>query len=199
MMQALALESFDEAAPQVSAVDLAYQEGFAAGQAAAEAAAADDQLALRAQLVQAINDLEFTYGEARGEMTRAMRPLLRLMIAQILPHLASRGFADELAELIHSHARAGDQGQLSVVVHPSQRAALAAAMAAAPGKTADTIAWGEDPALDRHAAWVGHAQGELMINLDQLLAEIDAILAPENDPRTDTPLTDDSQKGDANG
>ncbi|MEM8537130.1 MAG: hypothetical protein AAGF56_04625 [Pseudomonadota bacterium] len=186
MGQVFPLESFDDDTPVIDPAEAAYHEGFTAGQAAGQAAAEADQLALKASLVQAIADLEFTYSEARGEMTRALAPVFQALVEKVLPHCIAGGFATQIASVISAHVAAGQTSGLSIIVHPSQRAAITAAL----GDDANRIAWGEDAALDVHAAWVGHAAGEVLINFDQLLDEISAILGA---------LNSDDMRSDSNG
>jgi len=186
MAQLFALESFDPAVPQESPTDVAYQEGFAAGLEAGRSAAEAAQTALQADLVQAVADLEFTYSEARGEMTRALAPFMQALISKVLPHCVETGFAAQIAATITDHLRNGQSDGLSIITHPSQAPAIAAAL----GDRADRIAWGEDAALDRHAAWIGHQSGELLINFDQLLDEITEILRA---------LDPDTIRSDSNG
>ena len=80
MGQVFPLESFDDDTPVVDPAEAAYQEGFTAGEAAGRARAEEDQTTLKAALVHAIADLEFTNSEARGEMTRAMAPLMQALV-----------------------------------------------------------------------------------------------------------------------
>ncbi len=172
-MGRIALESFDAEAPVATGPDPEYQAGFVAGEAAGLAAAAAQETALQAELVQTIADLNFTYSEARQDIMQALRPLFDQVITTLLPHCIDAGFAPEIAALIHGQIDDAMAGRLTLAVHPSQLNAVSDALQslAAPPDLAP------DDTLTPHAAWISGGAATRHLDLDTLMAEVSGVLA----------------------
>lgn len=173
MLHALSLEAFDadlaEDLLNNPAVQQAYDDGYAAGLAAA----AQNQSAISAELVQHIADLEFSYNEARGDILRTLSPLFAQVVETLLPHCVARGFATELSAFLYQAATTDLPDAISITVHPDQRAAVAAELL----DYNTDISVVEDPTLGRNAAWITQGIRESYLDLDALLSQITEILS----------------------
>jgi len=178
MSQTLSLESFDGGLVQDdqpgTAFNLGFEDGFAAGEAAAKANAA----ALNDTLVQAVADAEFTFAEARGQVLRSLAPLFAAVVDKVLPHCIATGFAGHLADLL-IQAAADDLGaQLELHVHPENTEAVEAALADLP----NAVIVLPDKSLTPHAAWIKRSNGDTLLDADALLSEICAALSTIQHP-----------------
>lgn len=177
-MSPLTLESFEDALTDETyprtAFDDAYQQGFDAGRAAAEM----DSATLGSALVQAINDIDFTYTEARAQLLKSLGPLFETLTATVLPHCVKTGFAGRLAEELGRAAAADTHSPIRIHIHPDQQIAV---QLATEHLEVEVHA---DPALGPHAAWIERGNTETQLELDRLLDRINealgAIATPEN-------------------
>ncbi|MGF6861827.1 flagellar biosynthesis/type III secretory pathway protein FliH [Rhodobacteraceae bacterium MBR-64] len=109
-MPRLILESFDP--PRSNMIDeiiagtpageearlAAYENGYKAGWDDAAAHEADEQARIRADLARNLQTLSFTYHEARAAVLKSLAPLLREIVARVLPDLARDTLAHTVAE-----------------------------------------------------------------------------------------------------
>lgn len=165
------LESFD-AAPPKAREDLAFEKGHAAGHAAALAEMQDRQAAISSELVQHLKDMEFTFVEARAEITHALAPLFRSIADTLVPELAAQGFALRVATLLEQAAQENLGAQMTIAVNPVNLATLQGA-AADIGTFARIRA---DSGLTPHSIHVGYADGGVIYDFDSLVVEIRGIL-----------------------
>ncbi len=183
-MQRVLLESFEgdmkDPAKLPEGFENGYEEGFAAG----IAAAAETQAMLEQELVQSIADLEFKYEEARGEITRSLRPLFSVITEKLFPLLLAEGFADQIATTLQETVSQGATTGFSLSVNPKQHDAVAAVLSA----MTTTVDLSVDPTLPMNAARLRHDQSALHVDFDQLLADIRIILSAVDvrEPRSET-------------
>ncbi len=82
---------------QVSAIEesklASYEQGYKAGWDDAAAALAEDQTRIRADLARNLQQLSFTYQEARSHILKAVEPLLEEMVGRLLPDMARETLA----------------------------------------------------------------------------------------------------------
>lgn len=175
-MRSFTLESFEEPQPGTLYQNQAYDDGFAAGHALGLQEANEEQAHLAAQTVQAIADLNFTYGEAKAEITQSLGPLFAEITQRLLPHCIAAGFGTEIATMLQTRLQDHLDGGLALCVHPSQVEAVKAAIGNAATVT-DVVA---DETLSPHAAWLRAGATASHLDLDQLCAEITTILAAIN-------------------
>lgn len=178
MSHALSLESFEAALTEDTGPSADYDQGYQDGLAAGTAAAEGDAQALHAAFVQAVSDIDFTYAEARGQVLEALNPLLNMIAEKILPHCVESGFASQLAVMLQDAAAADSSGTIVLHVHPDQHTAVSAALDGLPY----SITVATDPALDQHAAWIRQGRTETLLDMDQLLARISDILSAVHNP-----------------
>ena len=112
---------------QLSASDLeevrltAFEKGYTAGWDDAVAAQEDEARKLRADLVRNLQDLSFTYHEARAHVLTAIEPLLRDMVAKVLPATARASLGQMVSETLQPLAEELANTPISVVVNPTNR------------------------------------------------------------------------------
>ncbi len=186
MQAGMKLESFDMAEVADPGPNPDYENGYAAGFADATtvAAAADERL--RQDLVQALTDMTFTYREAQQDIMESLRGLITALIQSILPHCITESVTRQIVDLVLATQTATSSKTITVHVHPDQLCAVQGATA----EIGEIVTVMTDASLTPNAAWIGQAGAETYLDMDQLLAEISAIL---------TSLTDYDQRKIQNG
>lgn len=188
------LESFDEvappAAPEPSGPSEDWLEGHAAGltegHAAGRAEAEAEGALLLRGLVQTIDDMTFSYVEARAQVLLALRPLFGLVAERLLPAVAGEALAAWLAEAVVEAARADVPAPLVIAVHPSRAADLAACLpslaAGAGGRSGVQVV--ADPSLEFNAARLAQPGAETALDLDACVAALaEALSALFHEPQ----------------
>ncbi len=168
MSQILSLESFEVALgnDDVASADYnqGYQDGLAAGAAAAQAEAA----VLDEAFVHALSDIDFTYAEARRQILQSLGPLFATLVDHVLPHCIETGFASQISDVLQKAATADATAPITLHVHPDTYDAVAARLADMNVQ----LNLKTDPSLSPHATWVQHGDGETLLDADKLLVEI---------------------------
>lgn len=101
-----------------------YEAGYKAGWDDATRAEAESQGRIGAEFARNLQDLGFTFHEARSHVMQALEPLLTGMVERVLPELVSRTVGQTIVEeLLPLASRAAD-APIEVVVSPLSRAAL---------------------------------------------------------------------------
>lgn len=172
MGQALSLESFDDEQVEDITATEAFQQGYQEGLQAGIAQTAADAAALDAAFVQSLENIDFTYTEARSQLLGSLGPLLTTIVEKVLPHCVAEGFAGQLADMLLQAAAQDANAAITLHIHPSQRSAIEAATKDA----AVQISLHDDPQLDPHAAWIRQKRSETLLDVDSLLAAISETL-----------------------
>jgi len=178
MPRLLTLESFEDALADQQGPTADYTTGYAEGFAAGEASVRADVANLNEQFVQSVQDITFTFAEARAQILNGLAPMLQTVIAQVLPHCVETGFAGQLAELLTTAAEQDATRPLAIHLHPDSFESVAGLSDVLPKELSIQI----DPALSPHAAWIAQADGEMRLDADQLLATISETLSVLNTP-----------------
>jgi flagellar biosynthesis/type III secretory pathway protein FliH len=171
MMSAKLLESFDEVPPSDPSGE-AYDQGFRDGQAAAEHLAQADQNRLSEELVQSIRDLEFSFAEARADLTAALAPVFAAICDKIFPAIIDGIYARKIADVISTAAQCQTPDRFQLAVHPDQSGAVQAAV----GIFGMDLKVVPDAELGKYAARLDHAENAELFDAEHLVAEIAAIL-----------------------
>ena len=101
----------------------AYEEGYRAGWDDAARAEAETQDRIGAEFARTLQEIGFTFHEARAQVVAAMEPLLAQMVGTLLPGLAEEALLHTIRETMgHMIAEAGD-APLELVVAPPDRMA----------------------------------------------------------------------------
>lgn len=175
----LRLESFDappaDPAPAPTAPDPGppdgFDEGYRAGWDDAVAAAARDRDTITADFGKTLQDISFSYHEARSHVVQAVAPLLRAMAERVLPELARARFAETVLETARRLAEDAAGTPVEIRVCPENRVALEAVLGPAPPLPLTLI---EDGDLGPGQARLKGRSAEREVNLDPVLAELGA-------------------------
>ena len=196
MPATLHLEAFDmspahaPATPKAEAVVATYEDGYAAGLAAAEEGFAQDQLTLKEALVATLQEASIGYEAARTELLGAVQPLHEALVSALLPELLAPGLILHLRDLI-AEACARDLPETVTIRVPAGQADIL--RAATADSTAQDIAFVEDPSLGTSAVRVSGPEHDTTLDLDAALAAIAAEMAAL------TTLTDPSTQASTHG
>ena len=170
-----AQDATEAEADQVSAVVFedarlaAYETGYSAGWEDAIAAQADDQTRLHADLAQNLEALSFTYHEARGHVLRTLEPLLRDMVAKVLPDTARQALGQIVLDTLRPVAATLAATPVCIVLHPASRV-LVEPLLRAKGTFPFTIV--EESSLGEMQAYLRLGDTEQRVDLDGVIASI---------------------------
>lgn len=178
----LKLEAFDAPEPkqQLEQVELernqfedvklaAFEQGYAAGWDDAVAAQDGEAARLRADLGRNLQDLAFTYHEARAHVLRALEPLLFDMTAKVLPAIARETLGQIVLEQLRPVAGSMASSPLGVVASPVALPQIQALL----GDTSNLpFTFTEEPSLSEGQVYLRLGEAETRIDLDGVIAAI---------------------------
>lgn len=101
-----------------------YETGYQAGWDDAARAESDEQSRIGAEFARNLQDLGFTFHEARSHVMHALEPLLSGMVEKVLPRLVAETIGQTIVEELLPLAAAAADTPIEVVVNPAGRAAL---------------------------------------------------------------------------
>lgn len=148
-----------------------FEEGYQAGWDDAGAARDTDEAKTRAVIHQNLQDLSFTYHEARHHLLTQIEPLMMEVVRQVLPRLARQGLANELVGVIHEHAAQMAQVPLRVRAQQSVLDQVRDLLADTNGIP---VTYEAPPDAAPDCAYVAFAGGETKVDLGTLVSRIDA-------------------------
>ncbi len=101
-----------------------YENGYKAGWDDAAKAEAEEQSRIGAEFARNLQDLGFTFHEARSHVMQALEPLLAGMVERVLPRLVSETIGQTIIEELMPLASAAADTPIEIVVSPASRAAI---------------------------------------------------------------------------
>jgi flagellar assembly protein FliH len=101
-----------------------YETGYKSGWDDATRATAEDRDRIGAEFARNLQDLSFTFHEARAHVIHALEPLLGGILDQLLPRLVSETLGQTIVEELLPLAAAAADTPIEVVVGPASRPAL---------------------------------------------------------------------------
>jgi len=149
----------------------AYEQGFTAGWDDATTAQADSQTRLGAEIVKNLQELSFTYQEARTHVLRAIEPLLAQMAERVLPDMARAALAPMIVETLRPMADSLADIPVVLVINPAARPAVEALIEQAG---ALPLIIEDEPTLGEGQAQLRFGQTETRIDLDRAVTDIAA-------------------------
>ena len=181
MARALRLETFDTPgawkpvgpAAQSEIEDLrlgAYEQGYAAGWDDAVAAQEAEVARLRTDLGRNLLEMSLSHGEARRHVLAAIEPLLREMVAKVLPSIAHQTLAPMILEALRPAAEAMSSAPVTILTAPENRDTVERLLASTGTDLAATVR--SEPSLSEGQACLKIGTAETRIDLDGV---IDAI------------------------
>ena len=123
----------------------AFEQGYSAGWEDATAAQTKDNQRISAALSASLEDLSFTYHEAVNQMTLALEPMFRTLIAAVLPEMMARTFGDHILAQIRLLAQNQLQGPVQLRLPPGSAAAVRPLLSS---ELTIPVELTEDPALE---------------------------------------------------
>jgi len=171
--------------PDVQEVRLnAYEDGYKAGWDDATAAEAQAQERVSADFAKTLQDLSFSYHEARSHVVGALGPLLTAMVERLMPQIAAAGFARTVVETALQMAEKEADHPISVRVSPENRVALEHL---AQGQSSLPLKVVEDDTLGPGQAMLSSVICEREVDIDAMLSAIrtalDEFLTAEKEAR----------------
>ncbi len=179
------LESFDapepveEAPPSFSEEEIeaarqeGYSQGYASGWQAATAAADEDQARIRADLAARLQELGFTYQEARAHVMKGVLPLLRELVEKILPAVMVDALGHAILQELAPLAEAAADLPVEIAVAPEDAERLRDFLGE---ETPVPLAIEADPALGSGQADLRLGRTERLIDLAGVLARVTTAL-----------------------
>jgi flagellar assembly protein FliH len=166
---------------------MVYEQGYTAGWDDAVAAQDKEAQALRDTLAANLSDLSFTYTEAHGHVIGALEPLLRDMVAKVLPAIARQSLVPLILAEVMPAARTLAATPVDVTLNAATRGfvePLLAAQSAIPFRII------EEPSLGDGQCFLRFADRERLIDLGGVVAAIgravEDFFAPGQAVRTGT-------------
>jgi flagellar assembly protein FliH len=160
---------------QASALDEAklagYEQGYKAGWDDAAAAQSEDQTRIRADLARNLQQLSFTYQEARSHILKAVQPLLEEMVSRLLPETARETLAPLVLEQVMPMAEDLTDQPVTLVLNPSVRAAVETLIEQATGLP---MLIEEEPTLPEGQVYIRLGGSEAQVDLTRVTADIAA-------------------------
>jgi len=152
----------------------AFEKGYTAGWDDAVAAQDAEATRLRSDLAKNLEELSFTYHEARGHVLAAMEPLLRDMVAKVLPSIARESLGQVVLETVMPLAEEMAGAAITVVVNPANRQNVEALLTA---KKSLPLTFVEEPSLGEGQVYLRMGDAESRIDLDGVIAAIGQAVA----------------------
>ncbi len=179
MAARLKLEVFDEydsspanasALPQ--GIDLAeeklqsYEQGYKAGWDDATTAHTKEQTRISADFARNLQDLSFTYHEAKAQVLGALEPLLTEMVEKVLPKLATENLVEMVVEEVQQVARTVAEAKVELVISPENRPAMERLL---DGEQSLPVTLVEEPTIPAGQVFLRFEEMEKQIDLEAVL------------------------------
>lgn len=152
----------------------AFEKGYSAGWDDAVAAQIGEAGRLRTDLARNLQDLSFTYHEARNHVLRAMEPLLRDMVAKVLPAVARSSIAPLALEALKPLAEEMAGAPITVLASPAMRDLVEGFLS---GNQALPLRVVAEPTLGEGQVYLRMGQAETRVDLDGVIAAIASAIA----------------------
>ncbi|NSX54659.1 hypothetical protein [Parasulfitobacter algicola] len=107
-----------EAALEEARVE-AFENGYRAGWDDATKTAENEQRKISAEFAQSLQDLSFTYHEARSHIMGALQPVFHAMTAKVLPDIASQTLLPHIVDQILNAAQSPSETPMEIRTHPN--------------------------------------------------------------------------------
>lgn len=150
-----------------------FDAGYSAGWEDAAAAQSGDQSRIRADLARSLQDLGFTYQEARSHLLRSLRPLLEDVLLRLVPEISREALGAIVLDTLMPLAESLADTPVTLVVNPAARPAVEPLLASATGLP---LVIEEEPSLGEGQVYLRLAGNEVLIDTDRAVATISAAL-----------------------
>ncbi|WP_457647660.1 flagellar biosynthesis protein [Profundibacter sp.] len=145
----------------------AYEQGYKAGWDDATAAQIEEQSRVAADFARNLQELSFTYHEARSQILGSLKPLFTEMVSKVLPRLAQETLPQSIVDEILSVASDQTSAEFEIVISPGNRPALERLL---EDQTALDVNIVEEPTMAEGLAYIRFSETEKQIDLTSVLA-----------------------------
>ncbi len=149
----------------------AYETGYSAGWEDAVSAQTTDQSRMSEQVARNLQALSFSYHEARSHVLRRLEPLLKDMVAKVLPEMARESLGHFVLEALRPVASQMTDMPVTLSLNPASRAAVEAYLAEATSLPVRII---EEPSLSEGQVFLRFDDLEKQVDLDGVILAIAA-------------------------
>ncbi|WP_166417192.1 FliH/SctL family protein [Cochlodiniinecator piscidefendens] len=180
-MAVFVLEDFDDVsltslgAPGLGDVNVeeirlqAYESGYTAGWEDAVKAQSTDKERVSAAFERNLQELSFTYHEARNGVLQGFEPLLREMVSKVLPALGQAQFAETVVAAIKKIAEEQVNTPIEVVLCSENREAIEAMLSPEPTLPIEIV---EESSLGEGQVYLRFGTSEQKIDLSQIQTQL---------------------------
>lgn len=152
----------------------AFEQGYTAGWDDAAMAQTDEVARLRADLGRNLQEMSFSYHEARGHTLRALEPLLHDMVTKVLPAVARETLGQMVLEQLRPVAERLVETPILVTANPVNREAIEALVI---GQAGIPMRFAGEATLGEGQVYLRLGQTESRVDLDGVTATIAAAVA----------------------
>ncbi len=145
----------------------AFEQGYKAGWDDAAAAQSDEQSRVATDFARNLQELSFTYHQARGQILGSLEPLLKEMVSKVLPKLASDNLPQIIVDEVLAVSQTQTEAGIQIVISPSNRPALERLLETQDSLDVTII---DEPSMAEGLAYLRFAQTENQIDLESVLA-----------------------------
>ncbi|WP_226779908.1 flagellar biosynthesis protein [Oceaniglobus trochenteri] len=161
----------------------AYDKGYAAGWEDATQAASQDRERLDTAMANNLEDLGFTYHEARAHVMRSLTPLLNGILSKVLPRLIRDSLGARIMEEIDGLAEGAADSPIELMVFPGDAAQLRPVI---DKITTLPLALIEEPTVPQGQIFLRIGAVEREIDLEGAVASISGAMAALDDLNKET-------------
>ncbi|MFN4130017.1 MAG: flagellar biosynthesis protein [Paracoccaceae bacterium] len=147
----------------------AYDSGYAAGWEDATAATQDDQTRISSELANNLQQMAFTFQEARAHILKSVQPVLTQLCTQLLPPIAREVLAPVVLDTIMPLIDNLVDQPVHVVLNPAARMGVERLMSQAAGLPLLIV---EEPTLGEGQVYLRLGEVEHRVDLDHAVAEL---------------------------
>ncbi len=147
----------------------AYEQGYKAGWDDAARAEAENQSRIGAEFARNLQEMSFTFHEARAHVIQAMEPLLLELVGKLLPELVAETLGARILEELRPLVEDRADGPIQVVIAPANRAALERQL---EGAGAGAFRLVEEPSLAEGQAYLRVGSAERQVDIAGALERI---------------------------
>jgi len=145
----------------------AFEQGYKAGWDDAAAAQSEEQSRVAADFARNLQELSFTYHQARGQILGSLEPLLKEMVTKVLPKLASDNLSQTIVDEVLAVSQTQTEAGIQIVISPSNRPALERLLETQDNLDVTII---DEPSMAEGLAYLRFAQTENQIDLQSVLS-----------------------------
>ncbi len=151
----------------------AYEQGYKAGWDDAAAAQAEEQSRVSADFARNLQELSFTYHEARSQILNSLKPLFTEMVSKVLPTLAQGNLPQTIVDEVLTVASDQTDAEIEIVISPANRPALEHLL---EGLTSLDVNIIEESTMAEGLAYLRFSDSEKQIDLTSVLTGVSQLV-----------------------